>query len=169
MSDEIINKVAESGLVTFNLEDYYPKGERKVLDIKGWLYEELILKEKDFRSFVKDHDWEQYSNSYVAVACSTDAIIPTWAYMLIATKLQPFARKLIFGSLNELEMLLYHEALSSVDPKTFQDQRVVIKGCSNLPVPVSAYVEITSLLRPYTKSIMYGEPCSTVPLYKRKD
>jgi hypothetical protein len=165
--EEIVNKVAASGLVTFNLEDYYVQGERIELDIKDHLYEGLILREKDFREFVKNHDWAQYSNHYVAISCSTDAIVPTWAYMLLATKLQPFAKQVFFGNKEAMESALYYEKLSKVNLDEYRDQRVVIKGCSNLPVPVSAYVEVTRILTPIVKSIMYGEPCSTVPLYKK--
>lgn len=169
MSDELINKVADSGLLSFNLEDYYLKGERTLLDIKPWLYEELILKEKDFRAYIKEHNWSNYQDKLVALTCTTDAVIPTWAYMLIVTRLEPYAKRVVFGDLNTLESVLFHEALSEINVETFRDQKVVIKGCSNLPVPISAYVDITNKLRPYVKSIMYGEPCSTVPLYKRKD
>ena len=166
--DEIINKVAQSGLVEFNLEEYYPEGERVLFDIKDQLFQGLILREKDFREFVKSKDWSLYKDQYVALVCSADAIVPTWAYMLLATALEPFAKKIVFGDLKTLETVLFNEALSKINPADYSDQRVVIKGCSNLPVPESAYVEITRLLRPVVKSIMYGEPCSTVPLYKKK-
>jgi hypothetical protein len=166
---DIINKVAQSGLITIDLEDFYLPGERVVFDIKGWLFEELILKEKDFRDKLKSHDWEQYRDKFVAVTCTADAIVPTWAYMLIATYLEPFAKKIIFGTLAELEIVLFKSALSKLNPEDFKDQKIVIKGCSNIDVPVSAYVELTALLRPVVKSIMYGEPCSTVPVFKRKD
>ncbi|MEO0331211.1 MAG: DUF2480 family protein [Bacteroidota bacterium] len=164
---EIINRVANSPLITFDLEDYYPQGEQVVYDIKDNLFREMILREKDFRTFVKEHDWSQYQGKYVALTCSVDAVVPTWAYMLLAIKLEPYARRVIFGSLETLESILFQEALSRVDLIEFQDAKVVIKGCGNLPVPDFAYVEITRLLRPYVSSIMYGEPCSTVPLYKR--
>ena len=167
--DEIINKVAESGLIEFNLEDYYPKGERVIFDIKDLLYEELILKEKDFRAFVKTNDWTTYKDKFVALTCSADAIVPTWAYMLLTTELEPVAKKVILGDLKTLETILFVDALSKIDPEKFRDQRVIIKGCSHFPVPESAYVEITRMLRPCAKSIMYGEACSTVPLYKKKD
>lgn len=164
----IINKVAQSGLVEFNLEDHYPKGERLLLDVKEHLFEGLILREKDFREFVKNEDWSKYTDKFVAIVCTADAIVPTWAYMLLATVLEPFAKKIVFGDLKTLETILYTEALSKINPADYADQRIVIKGCSNLPVPESAYVEITRILRPVAKSIMYGEPCSTVPLYKKK-
>lgn len=164
---EIINRVANSPLITFDLEDYYPKGERVMYDIKDNLFQEMILREKDFRAFVKEHDWSQYQDQYVALTCSVEAIVPTWAYMLLATKLEPYTKKVIFGSLETLEASLFQEALAQINPADFQDAKVVVKGCGNYPVPAFAYVEITCLLRPYAASIMYGEPCSTVPLYKR--
>ena len=167
MQEGIVNKVANSPLVTFNLEEYYHPGERVLLDIKEQLYQGMILREKDFRTFVKEHDWSQYQDKSVAVYCSVDAIIPTWTYMLLTTKLEPFAHTVVFGNLDDLEVALFREALAKVDPQDFKDAKLVIKGCSNVSVPTSAYVEITRLLRPVASSIMYGEPCSTVPLYKR--
>lgn len=167
MAEEIINKVAQSGLIEFNLEEYYPKGERVLLDIKDQLFQGLVLKEKDFREFVKNEDWSKYKDKYVALSCTADAIIPTWAYMLLATSLSSYVKKCVFGSLETLETVLFDEALGGINPEHYRDGRIVIKGCSNLPVPPSAYVEITRLLKPVAKSIMYGEPCSTVPLYKK--
>ena len=167
MPEEIINKVAQSGLTELNLEDYYPQGERVLYDMKDRLFQELILKEKDFRDYIRAEDWSKYKDKYVAIFCSADAVVPTWAYMLLATTLTPFAKKFVFGTLDTLETVLFSEALSRINPESFRDQRIVIKGCSNLPVPVSAYVELTRILRPVAKSIMYGEPCSTVPLYKK--
>ncbi|MEM9671454.1 MAG: DUF2480 family protein [Bacteroidota bacterium] len=164
---EIVNRVANSPLITFDLEDYYPQGERVVYDIKDNLFQEMILREKDFRAFVKEHDWSQYQDQYVALTCSVDAIVPTWAYMLLATKLEPYAKRVVFGTLETLEAVLFRDVLSSINPADFQDAKVVVKGCGNYPVPDFAYVEITRMLRPYATSIMYGEPCSTVPLYKR--
>lgn len=164
--DEIVNKVAKSGLITLNLEDYYRPGERVLLDIKEQLYQGLILREKDLREYIKNEDWSKYKNKYVAVDCSADAIIPVWAYMLIASALEPFAKKVIFGNLETLETILFQEALTELDFEKFRNERVIIKGCSRYPVPVSAYVELTARLRPVAKSIMYGEACSTVPIYK---
>ncbi len=164
---EIINKVAQSGLITIDLEDLYIPGDRVLFDIKGWLFEELILKEKDFREKLKTHNWEDYKDKFVALTCTADAIVPTWAYMLIVTHLKPFAKKILFGDLEKLEEELYSEAISKLDIEQFKDQRIVIKGCSKIAVPVSAYVRLTDMLRPVVKSIMYGEPCSTVPVYKR--
>jgi len=169
IQENIINKVAASGLVTFNLEDYFHKGERLVYDIKDNLFHGLILKEQDFRAFIKAHDWEQYLGKNIAITCSADAIVPTWAYMLLANKMKPFANEIVFGSLETLETVLYAKALANIDINQFAGERVVIKGCADIQVPVSAYVEITALLTPIAKSIMYGEPCSTVPIYKRKD
>ena len=167
MENEIVNKVSQSGLITIDLEELYPAGERVLFDIKELLFQGLILREKDFREFIKNEDWNKYKDKYVALTCSADAIVPTWAYMLLATQLEPIAKKVVFGNLESLETILYTEILSKIDINNYKDARVVIKGCGNLPIPKSAYVQITSLLRPLAKSIMYGEPCSTVPLYKK--
>lgn len=166
MSDEIINKVANSGLITIDLEEFYPKGERVLFDIKPLLFHELILKEKDFREFIKQHDWSSYQGKMVAITCTADAVVPTWAYMLVSIALEPFAKKIVFGNLETLEAILFSEILQSITYSDYQDKRVVIKGCSNLPVTTNAYVELVRGLKPFAKSIMYGEPCSTVPLYK---
>jgi hypothetical protein len=168
MENEIVNKVAESGLVSIDLEELYVPGERVLFDLKGWLFEELILKEKDFREQIKNHDWTHYKDKLVALTCTADAIVPTWAFMLIATKLEPFAKKIVFGDLKKLEEELFHEQIQKLQLENYRNQRIVIKGCSKVEVPASAYVEVTSLLRPVAKSIMYGEPCSTVPIYKSK-
>lgn len=165
---EIINRVAQSALATFNLEDYYPKGERVLLDIKQWLYEGLILREKEFRVAIANHDWEQYKDAYVALTCSTDAIVPGWAYMLIATELQPHAKKMLIGDLEQLETSLYQEIIGKLDLSDYKDKPVIIKGCSNRPVPPNAYLWITSKMQTVAKSVMYGEACSSVPLYKRR-
>lgn len=169
MEKKIVNKVAESGLIEINLEDYYPKGERVLLDIKDHLFQGLILKEKDFREFVKKEDWSKYTNKFVAITCTADTIVPTWAYMLLSTSIQPFAKNVVFGDLKTLETVLFTQALSKINPEDFRDKKAVIKGCGNLPVPESAYVELTRILTPVAKSIMYGEPCSTVPVMKKKD
>ncbi len=166
MNNEIINKVASSGLITIDLEEYYPKGERVIFDIKPLLFHELMLKEKDFREFIKNYDWSVFKNKFVVLTCSNDAIVPTWAYMLIVLELQGIAKKTVFGNLNSMEVLLFEDALSKLDLEFYKDKRVVIKGCGNLPISTHAYVRLTELLKPYVKSIMYGEPCSTVPLYK---
>ena len=166
MPAEIINKVAESGLLQYDLEGLYPEGKRVLFDLKGWLFEELVLKEKDFREQVKNHPWNQYQDQLVAITCSADAIVPTWAFMLVAVHLQPFARKVMMGDLRKLEEQLFQEAIAKLDPESFRNQRVVIKGCGG-KVPVSAYVDFADFLRPLAKSILYGEPCSTVPVYKK--
>lgn len=169
MEKEIINRVAESGLTEINLEDFYPKGERALIDVRDNLFQGLILKEKDFREFVKNEDWKKYQDKFVAITCSADAIVPTWAYMLIATSLQPFAKKIVFGDLKTLETVLFLESLSKINIEEFRDKKLVIKGCGNLPIPESAYVELTRILTPVAKSLMFGEACSTVPVMKKKD
>tara|TARA_R110002051_G_C8617715_1_gene482811 strand:+ start:118 stop:621 length:504 start_codon:yes stop_codon:yes gene_type:complete len=167
MAEEIINRVANSKLITLDLEDYYPKGQRVVLDIKDWLFQELVLKEKDFREYIKNHDWSQYQNQYVAITCSADAIIPDWAFMLLVVNIEPFVEKCHIGTLEDLETAIYQDIIQAIDGTFYQDKPVIIKGCSNKPVPINAYVMITNKLKPYAKSIMYGEACSFVPLYKR--
>ncbi len=167
MSD-IINRVAQSKLVTFDLEDLYPEGKRILFDIKDWLYEEIILKEKEFRTFVAKHDWEQYQGAYLALTCSSDAIIPGWAYMLITSRLSPFANKTVVGDLEQLESAIYQSILEKLDVSEFKDKSVIIKGCSNKPVPQNAYIMATSMIQIAAKSVMYGEACSSVPLFKRK-
>jgi len=168
MSDEkeIVNKVASSALVTFDLEELYQPGERILIDIKDQLFQGLVLKEKDFRDFVKTHNWQQYHNKFVAITCSADAIVPTWAYMLLASALQPYARLFFFGSLERLEEKIFEEVLSKIHWADFSGRKVVVKGCSKVNVPVSVYTEVTRHLRPVVASLMFGEPCSTVPLYK---
>jgi len=165
--EEIVNRVANSSLVTFDLEDLYQPGDRVVIDIKEQLYEGLILKEKEFRLFIKEHPWSNYKNKFVAITCSADAIIPTWAFMLVAVALQPFAKKVIFGTLDDLEKNLFMDALAKVDWKKYNDAKVVVKGCSKINVPIQAYVETINRLRSLAASIMFGEPCSTVPLFKK--
>jgi len=168
MEEVFVNKVANSGLITLNLEDHFPAGERKFIDIKEVLFMGMVLKEKYFRDWVKNHDWLAYQNDNVAIGCSADAIVPTWAYMLIASKLSGIAKEIVFGDLQALEAVLWRNALQSLDVESFRDQKMVIKGCGDLPVTAAAYAEITRLLTPLAKSIMYGEPCSTVPVYKAK-
>jgi len=165
--DQIINKVAASALITFDLEQYYRPGERVLLDIRDQLFEGLVLREKDFRNFIKSHNWEGYQNKFVAIHCSVDAIVPTWAYMLLAIALEPFAARVVYGTLEELEVEIFRESLDKVDWSGFKDSKVVIKGCSKVDVPIAVYVEATSRLRPHAASIMFGEPCSTVPLFKK--
>lgn len=168
MSDEIVNRVANSSLITVDLEDYYPAGERILFDVKDWLYEGFVLREKDFREQVKNHDWAQYQNKYIALTCTTDAIIPAWAYMLIATQLDAYAVKTVIGNLETLETLVYQDIISNLDVSEFKDKPLIIKGCSKKPVPENAYIMLIDKLKPIAKSIMYGEACSSVPLYKRR-
>lgn len=166
--DEIVNKVANSVLEVFDLEDYYPSGIRTQLDISQWLLDGFLLKEKDFREALKNHDWSQFQNHFVAIHCSTDAIIPAWASILVTVYLSPFAKKVVFGNLTDLETSLYQEILSTLDYSKYQDKPVILKGCSKKPVPESAYIMAIQKLQPVAKSIMYGEACSAVPLYKKK-
>ncbi len=168
MDNEIVNRVSSSQLITFDLEELYTPGERILFDIKELLFQELILREKDFRDFIKSHDWLQYTGKYVAITCSADAVIPTWAYMLLTSSLQPHTSLVIFGSLLDLETILFQQALDKIEWKKYNNAKVVIKGCSKVLVPVSAYVEVTNRLRPLASSIMFGEPCSTVPVFKKK-
>jgi Protein of unknown function (DUF2480) len=164
----IINKVANSVLEVFDLEDYYPIGIRTQIDISQWLYEGFLLKEKDFREALKNHDWLQYKNHFVVINCSTDAIIPAWANMLVTIQVAPFAKKVFLGDLKDLDASLYQEILQKIDYSVYHDKPIIIKGCSKKPVPVNAYLLATQYLQPFAKSIMYGEACSAVPLYKKK-
>jgi len=165
--DEIVNKVANSVLEVFDLEDYYPSGIRTQIDISQWLLDGFLLKEKDFREALKNHNWSQFQNHFVAIHCSTDAIIPSWASILVTVYLSPFAKKVVFGNLTDLETSLYQEILSTLDYSKYQDKPVILKGCSKKPVPESAYIMAIQKLQPFAKSIMYGEACSAVPLYKK--
>ena len=167
MDETIVNRVTKSPLVTLELEKYYHSGERILIDLKEILFQGMILREKDFREWAKTHDWSQYKDKNVAVHCTADAIIPTWAYMLIATKAEAFCNMIVQGDLDRLETMLFHEAISKIDLEDYKDKMVVVKGCSKVEVPASAYLEISRKLYPISKSIMYGEPCSTVPVYKR--
>ena len=167
MSDPIINRVAESGLVTLDPENYFPKGETAVFDLKDYLFMGLILKEKEIRESFKNLDWSVYQDKNVALTCSADAIIPVWAWMLAASYLQPYAKEIVMGNENELHKAIFLKNLTSIDPNEFAGKRIVIKGCGETPIGDFAYMEITKLLRPVAQSIMYGEPCSTVPVYKK--
>ncbi len=166
--EPIVNKVAESGLISLNLEDYFPKGQVAVFDLKDHLFMGMIIKEKDFRTALQNLDWEQYRDKHVAVTCSADAIIPMWAYMLVATYLQPIASGITVGDEKQLLHSLLLKNMSSIKGEDYTDKRVVIKGCGDVDIPEAAYLEITARLRPFVKSIMYGEPCSTVPIFKKK-
>ena len=166
--EEIVNKVAKSPLVTIDLEEFYPEGKRIVFDLKDFLYEELILREKDFREQLKNHNWEQYRDAYVAMDCSTDAIIPSWAFLLVATYLQPFARKIVKGNLVDLETSVYQEIISNLDVSPYENKKIIVKGCSRKPIPDAAYIQLIEKIQPSIQSLMYGEACSTVPLLKKK-
>lgn len=168
MSEPIINKVAESGLISIDLAQYFPTNEIVVFDIKPYLFMELILKEKDFRTSLSTIDWSSYQDKIVGIFCSTDAIIPMWANMLIVANLTPFAKAIYFGDENKTKELVLLQAINNIDNSIFADQRIVVKGCGDTPIGESAYIAITQKLRPVVKSIMYGEPCSTVPVYKKK-
>jgi hypothetical protein len=168
MSESILNKVSESGLITLDLEQYYPGAQVMLFDLKDYLFRGLILKEKDFREALKNLDWEAYRNKYVGVTCSADAIIPPWAYMLVAAYLQPIARDVIMGDEKEVQKTIFLQNIQGIDVNVFTGQRVVVKGCGETPIGEFAYMEITKRLRPVAKTIMYGEPCSTVPIYKNR-
>ncbi len=165
--ETIVNKVAESGIITLDLAPYVPVDELATFDLKPFLYMEMILKEKDYRAALPLHDWEQYRGKHVAMFCSADAITPVWAYMLAASYLQPIAASVYFGTREELEKSIIVNRIAAIDTADYADKRVVIKGCGDTRVPEAAYVAITFHLRPVVKSIMYGEPCSTVPVYKK--
>jgi hypothetical protein len=165
---EIINRVANSALQVFDLEDYYPEGERVAIDISQWLWEGFVLREKDFREALKNHDWQQYEGKFVALQCSTDAIVPAWAYILVTVYLQPFAKKTTQGRTEDINVLVYQELLDGLDYSEYAGKPVIIKGCSRKPVPQEAYVLAAQKLMPFAKSIMFGEACSSVPLYKKK-
>ena len=169
MAEEIVNRVANNQkLVTVDLEDFYPEGERILFDIKDWLFEGLLLREQDFRKQVADYDWSQHKDQYIALTCSTDAIIPGWAYLLLTSSLVPYAKKVAVGSLETLETILYNDIIAELDLSPYQDKFLIIKGCANKPVPEGAYIALIQKLQPVAKSVMYGEACSSVPLYKRK-
>ena len=169
IQENFVNKVAQSGLVTLDPASFYPEGERVEYDIAVNLFQGLILREKDFREFVKAHDWSIYQGKNVAITCTADAIVPAWAYMLLANRLAPYAKEIVFGDLEVLETVLFIRGIAGMNAEQYRDERIVIKGCGDTAVPVSAYVELTRKLTPVVKSLMFGEPCSTVPLYKRKD
>lgn len=168
MSEEIKNRVAESKLVTLDLEELYPKGERVIFDISEWLIDGMILREKGFREEAKNYNWSQYRGKFVAITNSSEAIIPAWAFMLLTVCLNPFAKKIAVGSLNELESILFTEIVSQIDQEKYKNKQVIIKGCSTLPVPENAYILLSQKLQPVVKSLMYGEACSSVPLFKKK-
>lgn len=164
---EILNRVATSQIISLNLEELYPQEERVVFDLKPFLWQELILKEQDFRKDLKAINWEIYRDKWVAVTCSADAIIPTWAYMLVCTYLNPTTKGYAIGGLDTLEVMISESVIAKFDLESYRDRPVVIKGCTKFPIPLFAYGKMISVLQPLTKSLMFGEPCSTVPLFKK--
>ena len=168
MAEEIINRVANSPLKTIDLEEMYPAGARILFDIKDWLYEGIILREKEFRDHVSQYNWSQYQNQFVALTCSEDAIIPSWAFLLVSSELAPYAKKVVVGTLDTLETSIFQELISDLNIEEFRNKPVIIKGCADKPIPPSAFTFLIQKLHPVVKSIMYGEACSTVPLYKMK-
>lgn len=166
-TEPILNRVEKSGLVSFDLEDLYNDNERVLFDLSNNLYQGIVLREKDFRMFLREHDWTSYQDKNVAITCTVDAIIPTWAYMLLISKIEPFANVVMVGDLHQLETYLFQKALSTLDLEQFRGAKLVLKGCSDKPVPDFAFAEFTRLVRPLVSSIMFGEPCSTVPVYKK--
>lgn len=167
MEQPIVNRVANSGLITLNLEEHFPQREIVSFDLKDYLFMEMILKERDFRTALKEHDWTRYEGKILTIFCSADAIIPVWAYMLTAAYAEPYAADIYQGTPEDYLKSVYRELIQSTDYSRYDGKRIVIKGCSNKPVPPAAYLALTAALRPYAQSIMYGEPCSTVPIFKR--
>ena len=167
MAEEIVNRVSNSKLITIDLEDFYPEGERILFDISDWLYKGLILREKDFRESVQNHDWTNYKDKYVALTCKTDAIIPSWAYLLITTYLGPLVKKVVVGNLELLETTIFQDIINNIDITEYKDKPIIIKGCADKPIPETASAQLVHKLLPLAKTIMFGEACSTVPLYKR--
>ena len=168
MNRDIINRVAESSLVQLDLEEWYDDAERESFDVAQYLYMGLVLKELDFRSALKQLDWSRFQGKHLAIHCSADAIVPTWAFMLVSTYAAPFAKSIVFGTKESIDGILFERWIANLDLSAYQDQKVIVKGCSKHPVPVSAYISITAKLSPVVQSLMFGEPCSNVPLYKRK-
>lgn len=166
--DEIINKVEKSGLITLDLEDFYPKEPRMLFDLKDYLYEGLVLREKEFRENLSKLDWKMYENAYVAVTCTSDAIVPSWSYLLIANYLTGVAKLISFGTLEDLERDIFTEIIDKMDVDNYKDKKIIIKGCSRKPVPQNAYLQLIQKLKPIASSLMFGEACSTVPIFKKK-
>ncbi len=167
MEIKLVNRVAQSGLITIDLASFYPEGEVVAFDLKDYLYMGLVLKEKDFREVLKGHDWSQYAGKNIAVFCSADAIVPLWAYMLVAAYAAPYAHDVLQGTPEQFLEMAFVKRIAALDLSPYQNRRIVVKGCSDRPVPPAAYVELTRRLQPIALSIMFGEPCSTVPVYKR--
>jgi hypothetical protein len=168
MAEEIVNRVAKSPLINIDLEELYPEGKRVLFDIKEWLYEGIILREKEFRQLVTEHDWSQYQDAYVALTCSEDAIVPSWAYLLLSAELTPYAKKVVVGNLELLETAIFQEIIQKMEVSAYENRPIIIKGCADKPIPPSAFSFLIERIQPVAKTIMYGEACSTVPLYKRK-
>jgi len=168
MKGEIVNKVAESKLITFDLESQYPKEEKLLFDIKDWLEKGFILKEKEFRQLAKNHNWEQYKNKFVAIFCSSDAILPSWAFMLLTTYLIPFAKKIVRGNLEDLDNAIFLEVINNMPLEKFKDSAIIIAGCSEKKISDNVFVQLIQKIQPVAKSVFYGEACSSVPLFKRK-
>lgn len=168
MAKEIINKVAQSALITLDLKELYPKGKRISFDIEPFLFQGLIVKEKEFREAIDDIDWSQYKDNYLAFYCSSDAIIPSWVYLLLTTKAQPYVKKAVIGDLTLLESLIFNDIVSQINVEDFKEKPVIIKGCTDIFIPETAYSLLIQHLQPHVKSLMFGEACSTVPLYKKK-
>jgi len=167
MAGPLVNRVAQSGIITINLESFYPKQKFISFDMKEYLFMELILKEKDFRETLKNKDWAEYKDAIVLIQCSVNAIIPVWAYMLVSSYAEAYATEIYTGDMEAFLTHHYQNVIENIDVETYRDKRIVIKGCSDKPVPVGAYQALTKKLKPHVLSIMYGEPCSTVPIYKR--
>jgi len=167
MKEEIINRVANSKLITFDLESLYPKGKRLQLDLSSWLQEGLILREKEFRGHLTNLDISLYKDTYTAIYCSTDAIVPAWAFMLVSIAVNRVAKKVVKGSVKDLETVVFSEIIQTLDLSYCKGKSVIIKGCSNLPIPDNAYLLLAQKLQPIAKSISYGEACSSVPLFKK--
>lgn len=168
MADTIFNRVAESKLITFDLEKLYQIGDRMPIDLSQWLDKGIILREKEFRLKLKQHNWKAYRNQFVAIYCSTDAVLPAWASLLVTTYLQPYAKKVVMGTLIDLETHLFTEEIKKINVSSFKDKAVIIKGCTDKKVPEDSYVQLISRLQPVVKSLFYGEACSSVPLFKKK-
>lgn len=166
MSNEIVNRVANSALITIDLDKFYPKGKHIEIDISIWLFQGLVVREKEFRASLKEHDWSQYQDTFVSIICSTDAIIPGWANLLITTYLQPYAKLISIGSKKDLDLIYFTQQIESLDLSIYQDKPVIINGCNDCDIPDSAFVLLVQKLMPVARSIMYGEACSSVPLYK---
>ena len=164
---ELINRVAASAIVSLNMEEFYPQEERMVFDLANYLEQGLVLREKEFRAALKSLDWNSYQGKWVAVSCSADAIVPTWAFMLVCTYLEGLAKGYCVGDLEALEQYIVEETLSKLPLESYKDRSVVIKGCSKVAIPLFAYGRLVSILQREAKSLMFGEPCSTVPLYKK--